>query len=138
MSNKFNQDIGFTLNSIEVIDIYGADCHTAYASQESAIASADPQGKYEVCNPRTGYGAAIAEVEHIGEPSNRIECGYMVELRTPAQVVVLVWEGSSERAEIEQSRQQAHEAFVKVCALIGLRVGYQLTVLDKHPLLHLK
>lgn len=78
-------------------------------------------------NPRTGYSVCIAQIEYSKENEVAVVTDYIIELQTPTGIVMLSWDGVFGFADLELAKQQAHEAFIKVCALIGVHVGYQLT-----------
>lgn len=121
---KSNLDsiLSFELTAHEIIETCGLHCHTAHFSQESIIANLAPVWKHEVENPRTGYSACIAQIEEFKE--HAIATDYRIELKTNAGIVILIWEGVIGCADHELAQRQAYEAFIKVCALIGVRVGY--------------
>ena len=134
--SNYDQVFSFELTAREIIETFGANSTYSTSSQDSLIAGEHLIWTYNVENPRTGYRVCIAQLEYDEEKETLTD--YVVELQTPAGVIYLAWDRISGNAEYARAKQQAHETFIKVCALIGVHVGYQLTVLDEHPLLHLK
>ena len=124
--SNLDQIVSLELTAHEIIKTCGVHCHTACFSQESIIASHTPVWKYEAQNPRSGYSACIVQVENF--EGGLIATDYIIELQTPTGIVFLSWDKVIGNADYELAKQQAHEAFIKVSALIGVHVGYQLTV----------
>lgn len=122
--SNLDQIISLELTAHEIMQTCGLHCHTACFSQESIIANLTPVWKHEVENPRTGYSACIVQVEEFKEKA--IATDYMIELKTNTGIVILIWEGLIGCADYELAQRQAHQAFIKVCALIGVRVGYEM------------
>jgi hypothetical protein len=111
-------------------EIY-AVCHphtmqTAYEQHPlAAEALAEPDEFFLVVaqNERTGYRALIVASQPIGD----IE--FLVQLQVDDGYVNLFWEfdetkGGGNFAEV---RKSAHEAFMHVCAMIGVQAGYVLS-----------
>ena len=113
----------------EIYEVCDADTmSTAYERHpEVGEVIDDPEGAFLVMgkNKRTGYSALITTGVEEFEKSE-----YFVELLVEGVYVYLHWELPENRgdAEFALMRKKAHDAFIRVCTMIGINAGYQLAI----------
>ncbi len=84
--------------------------------------------RHDAVNERTGYSCQIAVLEYSDE-DGEIVVEYVVELAIDSEIVIFSWRADGSDSDMEVAKRNAHQTYINVCALIGVKVGYHL-VLD--------
>ncbi|MDD2545651.1 MAG: hypothetical protein PHI55_05135 [Burkholderiaceae bacterium] len=154
---SFEEPLAMGLTPSEIFEAVVEDFESGHTSHTSLIAEAGGviAWQQEVGLARTGSTCRIAVVEHSlpadagldeDEAANEAHAGddfddlhdfdetvveYLVELEIGDVFVCAMWEAmASNAAEVRHIKRAAHQSFIKMAALIGVKVGYELTA---HP-----
>ena len=125
----FDDPVVLNLTPSEIFDVCGVGFQTGTALAESRVSEFEDLvvWRKDVKNERTGRSCRIAVIEGMNEDEFTTE--YIVELEVDNRFVVFLWQSEE---DIEDIKESAHQTFIKVCALIGVKVGYHL-VTDPSP-----
>lgn len=105
------------------------NCHTGVASFESLLADAEVHREYR--NRRTQFACRLASGEFAAEDpnSNDMEKQYMVEMEVEGAFIQVRWIcDANDDAMIDRLRKCAEQTLIAWTAVIGVQVGYGLTV----------
>ncbi len=124
-----DEPIVLNLTPSEIFDVCGVGFQTGTALAESRVSEFEDLvvWRNDVKNERTGRSCCIAAIEGMHEDELITE--YIVELEVDNRFVIFLWQSEE---DIEDIKESAHQTFIKVCALIGVKVGYHL-VTDPSP-----
>ena len=127
--NELEQPIVLNLTPSEIFHVCGVGFQTGTSQEESRVSEYEELivWRHDVKNKRTGHSCRIAVIEGMHE--DEILTEYIVELEVDGRFVILLWQSEG---DIEDIKESAHQTFIKVCALIGVKVGYHL-VTDPSP-----
>ncbi len=125
----FDDPVVLNLTPSEIFDVCGVGFQTGTALAESRVSEFEDLvvWRKDVKNERTGRSCRIAVIEGMHEDELITE--YIVELEDDNRFVIFLWQSEE---DIEDIKESAHQTFIKVCALIGVKVGYHL-VTDPSP-----
>ena len=125
----FDDPVVLNLTPSEIFDVCGVGFQTGTALAESRVSEFEDLvvWRNDVKNERTGRSCCIAAIEGMHEDELITE--YIVELEVDNRFVIFLWQSEE---DIEDIKESAHQTFIKVCALIGVKVGYHL-VTDPSP-----
>ena len=125
----FDDPVVLNLTPSEIFDVCGVGFQTGTALAESRVSEFEDLvvWRKDVKNERTGRSCRIAAIEGMHEDELITE--YIVELEVDNRFVIFLWQSEE---DIEDIKESAHQTFIKVCALIGVKVGYHL-VTDPSP-----
>lgn len=151
---SFDEPLAIGLTPSEIFEAVVEDFESGHTSHTSLIADAQDLvvWQHEVGLARTGSTCRIAVVEHHlpseddmeyegsddeGEESeyadedfndlDEVVVEYLVELEVGNVFVCALWEAmASNAAEVRHIKRAAHQTYIKMAALIGVKVGYEL------------
>ena len=121
-----DQPVVLNLTPSEIFDVCGVGFQTGTSLTESRVSEYEDLvvWRHDVKNERTGSSCRIAVIEGMHE--DEILTEYIVELEVDDRFVVFLWQSSLSEEDIDDIKESAHQTFIKVCALIGVKVGYHL------------
>ena len=124
--NELEQPIVLNLTPSEIFDVCGVGFQSGFSQAESRVSGYEDLvvWRNDVKNERTGDSCRIAVIECMNEDDILTE--YIVELEVDDRFVVFLWQKSLPEGDIDDIKESAHQTFIKVCALIGVKVGYHL------------
>ena len=129
-----DQPVVLNLTPSEIFDVCGVGFQTGTSQAESYVSEYEGLvvWRHDVKSERTGSSCRIAVIEYEKESEEEKEeafdfvTEYIVELEVGDRFVVFLWQSSFSEGDIEDIKESAHQTFIKVCALIGVKVGYHL------------
>ena len=149
---SFDEALANGLTPSEIFDAVVEEFETGHAAYSSFIAEAEELvvWQHEVRLARTGSTCRIAALEYHMPDDEEAEASaeagvewdeldededdgahvieYLVELEIGGVFVCARWEAwSSNFAEARHIKAAAHKTYIRMAALIGVRVGYELT-----------
>jgi hypothetical protein len=124
---KLDGSIVFNLTPSEIFDACGVGFQSGFSQAESRVGEYESLvvWRHDVKNERTGSSCRIAVIEYEKESEDAFDfvTEYIVELEVGDRFVVFLWQSSLSE---EDNKENAHQTFIKVCSLIGVKVGYHL------------
>ena len=129
-----DQPVVLNLTPSEIFDVCGVGFQTGFSSENSHVSEYEAYvvWRHDAKNERTENSCRIAVIEYEKEREEENEeafdfvTEYIVELEVGDRFVVFLWQSSFSEGDIEDIKESAHQTFIKVCALIGVKVGYHL------------
>ena len=123
---ELDQPVVLNLTPSEIFDVCGVGFQTGTSQAESRVSEYEGLvvWRHDVKNERSGSSCRIAVIESMH--GDEILTEYIVELEVDDRFVVFLWQSSFSEEDIEDIKESAHQTFIKVCALIGVKVGYHL------------
>ena len=120
------------LTPSEIFDVCGVGFQGGTSHTESRVSEFEDLvvWRKDVKNERTGRSCRIAAIEGMHE--DKLITEYIVELEVDNHFVIFLWQTRLSEGDIEDIKESAHQTFIRVCALIGVKVGYHL-VTDPSP-----
>jgi len=118
-----DEPIVLNLTPSEIFEVCGVGFQTGTSGEKSRVSECEELvvWRNEVKNERTGHSSRIAVIEGMHE--DEILTEYIVELEVDDRFVIFLWQSDG---DIEDIKESAHQTFIRVCALIGVKVGYHL------------
>ena len=132
---KLDESIVLNLTPSEIFDVCGVGFQTGISQAESRVGEYESLvvWRHDVKNERTGNACRIAVIEYEKESEEEEDkeafdfvTEYIVELEIDDRFAVFLWQSSLSEDDIDDIKESAHQTFMKVCALIGVKVGYHL------------
>lgn len=132
---SFDEPLAINLTPNEIWGACGVGHQMGMTAYNSRIAEFEDfdsiPWQHDAVNERTGYSCQIAVVEYSDE-DGEIVVEYVVELVIDNDFVIFSWRADGSGSDMEVAKRNAHQTYINVCALIGVKVGYHL-VTDPSP-----
>jgi len=127
-----DDSIVLNLTPSEIFESCGVGFQSGFSSFESYVVDYEDGMPWchAVENRKTSNSCCIGVIEN--DRNGVVDIEYVVELQVALHFVVFIWNASNSPADMEYVKKCAHQTFIKVCTLIGVKVGYHL-VTDPSP-----